>query len=504
MTISEHGRGDGSVRETHVSVLLFFDDVVLKYKKPLRLPFVDFTRRDERRRACQDEVAYNRRLSPDVYLGVADVALGGRSLDHAVVMRRLPDERSLARMAVGPQPLRHEDLERLARLLADFHATSERSAAIDDDARVGAVARLWRNCLDTLSPYGGELVETETLRRIDELSAAYLAGRAPLFEERVAQRRVCDGHGDLLASDVFLLDDGPRVLDCIEFDPRLRHIDVIADVAFLVMDLEHLGAGQAATDFLRLYCEAAGDVVPSTLVHHYCAERAVVRAEVACLRAEQAPGEGRDLLAAEAASLLDLALAHLLAGRVVLGVVCGLPGTGKSTVAAAAAEALRWPVWRSDEIRREVVGHTGGGPLEGPYRLGAYTADVTERTYATMLERARVALEHGQSVIVDATFTDATFQRRAEELARATASEIAVVQCTAADEVARARMRARRASGADVSGADEDVARAMAAAAERWPRAVAVDTGGPAGACLEEVLAVLSGPRQGGPDVVPV
>jgi len=460
------------VVETHVSVLMFTGDLVLKYKKSIRLPFVDFTSRETRLAACRAEVEANRRLSPDVYLGVADVMLDGSPLDHAVVMRRLPAERSLSALAVRGDPLLETQLPELAALLVDFHARADRSPAIDADASVDAVTATWRACLDVLAEWEGRLLPEGTVARVRHLATRYLSGRRALFEERIGDGRVCDGHGDLLASDVFLLDDGARVLDCIEFDERLRHVDVIADVAFLAMDLERLGVPASAEAFLRLYETASGDEFPPTLLHHYWAQRAVVRAEVACLRAGQDPADH----GSPAPALMALALDHLERARVVVGVVCGLPGTGKSTIADAVGPRLGWPVLRTDEVRRELLDAAGSGPLRDAYGEGAYDEATTTATYSRLLEQARAALEGGRSVLLDGTFSARRWQEEVERLAEDTNSDLVVVECTARPSVAGARLRARSTDASGISGADEVVARAMAADRHPWARAQPVDT----------------------------
>ncbi len=462
-----------AVVETHVSALVFAGDTVFKFKKPLRFPFVDFTTREARLAACRDEVDANRRLSPDVYLGVADLVMGGHLLDHAVVMRRLPADRSLAEMAARHDPSLDSHLQRLANLLADFHARATRSSAIDADASVDAWGAVWRGCLNSLASWDGRLVPEGSTDHIERLVDRYLGGRRPLFEDRVRRGHVCDGHGDLLASDIYFLDDGPRVLDCIEFDPRLRHVDVIADVAFLAMDLEYRGAPALASLLVRMYQEAAGDVFPPTLVHHYCAQRALVRAEVACLRAEQDPTR----TTTRAADLIDVAVDHLRRARVILGVVCGLPGTGKSTIASAAGSFLGWPVLRTDEVRRELVDPSSPGPLRDSFGHGAYDPAVTDRTYRTLLDRAHSALERGQPVLLDGTFADSCWQKAAEKLAHDTQSDLVVFECSASPDVTAVRLRARAAEGSDVSGADEEVARAMRERGDRWSISRRLDTG---------------------------
>ena len=476
--------------ETHLSVLHFTDDLVLKFKKALRLPFVDFTSLESRRQACVEEVTANRRLSPDVYLGVAEVRLdsaeGSAVLDHAVVMRRLPAERSLAELVRQGASDLDPALERLAAVLVDFHGRAERGPHVDERARPSALMATWQGCLDGLAAYGGSMVDGAALEEARRLALRYVTGRPALYEQRIAQGRVCDGHGDLLAGDIYLLSDGPRVLDCIEFDRRLRYLDVAADVAFLVMDLERLGAASLARLFLEAYQRLSGDAFPPTLFDNYVAERAAVRAEVACLRAAQTGAAD----GGEATLLLNMALDHLRRGRVVLGVVSGLPGTGKSTLAAALGERLGWPVLRSDEVRAELVDRGQQGPLLAAEVPGAYDAAVTERTYATLLEAARGALEMGQPVLLDATFSAPGWRQMAEALAGDTSSDLVVWRCQCPPEVAARRMRDRLAHGTDVSGADEKVARAMAASGggAPWAGAIDVDTSGTVQRAVELAL----------------
>ena len=480
-----------AVVETHVSVVLFTEDLAIKFKKAIRLPFLDLTRRSARLAACRAEVEVNRRLSPDVYLGVADLGLelprGERTtaaepLDHAVVMRRLPAERGLARLVDVGDPRLEEWLTALAARLAAFHAGAARGAHIDADATPDALARTWRRSFRAMRPFAGQILDPEALAEVERMALGYVAGRARLLATRVALGRVCDGHGDLLASDVFLLDDGPRVLDAVEFDARLRHVDVIADVAFLAMDLEYLGAGDLARRFLLRYQEAAGDVFPPTLLEHYWAQRATVRAEVACLRATQQAGSGPAVAETppgrEAVIRLEQARAHLRAGRVVLGVVAGLPGAGKTTLARAVGRRLGWTVLNSDEVRAEMVAPGRTGPLTAEAYPGAYEPAVTDQVYATLLHRAQDASGLGRPVLLDATFADPSTRRAAEDLAVRTSSELVVLTCRAPMAVAAGRAERRLAARSDLSGADAEIVEAAArrGGAAPWTGETIVDT----------------------------
>jgi uncharacterized protein len=433
-----------AVAETHISVLVFVGDRAYKLKKPVQTAFLDFSTRELREAACHGEVELNRRLAPDVYLGVADVAgPDGRVCDHLVLMRRLPAERRLSTLALAGADV-EEPLRALAHQLAAFHTAAPRSPEIDAAATAGAVRRRWERNFGEMSSAVGDVFDLDLFTRVEELALRYVAGREPLFDDRIAAGHIVDGHGDLLAEDIFCLDDGPRAIDCIEFDDRLRYNDVVADVAFLAMDLEDLGAPGPAQRFLATYRELTGDRWPRSLEHHYTAERAVIRAKVAMLRHRQTGAADHSDAARRR---FGLAARHLEAGRVRLVVVGGLPGAGKSTLAAALSDATGWTVLRSDEVRKDLAGLGHYDRNHAGYGEGLYRPEHTAATYAELLARARVALTRGESVILDASWTSADERSAARSLARTTSSDLAEIECRAPAEMRAAHRSPRRRRG---------------------------------------------------------
>jgi uncharacterized protein len=480
------------VAETHSAVVVFLGDRAYKVKKPVDLGFLDFRTREARELACHDEVALNRRLAPDVYLGVADVlAPDGTPCDHLVVMRRMPADRRLATLVQGGEDV-DADLWHLAHLVAAFHARAERSPAADEAAGRDALAGRWRTNTAEMLALPGSCLGPDDVRALDRAAQRYLAGRGALFAERIAGGRACDGHGDLLAEDVFCLDDGPRVLDCIEFDVRLRLGDTLADVAFLAMDLERLGRPDLGERFLAAYREHAADAWPASLAHHHVAYRAQVRAKVAAIRATQATGDAAADATAEATGLLALARRHLDAATVRLVVVGGLPGTGKSTLAAGLADALGATVLRSDTLRKELAGIPADQPAGAAFGEGIYAPDATAETYRELARRARVALERGQTVVLDASFTAERWRDLARQVAQATESDVVELRCDVPREVAAERIRRRLTAGRDASDATPEVAVAMAAGEAPWPEATSVDTASGPGAALDAAVAVVA------------
>jgi aminoglycoside phosphotransferase family enzyme/predicted kinase len=480
------------VRETHSAVVVLFGDRAYKLKKPVNLGFLDFRRRDARRAACEREVELNRRLSPDVYLGVADVTgPDGRICDHLVVMQRMPDDRRLATLVAGGADV-DDGLWHLAHLMAAFHSRAARPAGADVAAGRDALAARWADNTAGLLEHGRGVVDLDEVLEVDALAARYLAGREALFDRRVREGRALDGHGDLLADDIFLLDDGPRVLDCIEFDERLRYGDALADVAFLAMDLERLGRPDLADRFLAAYREHADDTWPASLAHHHVAYRAQVRAKVGAIRA----GQGIAAAATEAHELLGMARRHLEAGAVRLLLVGGLPGTGKSTLATGLADALGAVVIRSDVVRKELAGLRPDEPAPAEFGAGIYTADSTEATYREVLRRTRVALDLGEVVVLDASWGSNRWRSEARAVATVTASELVELRCSAAPDSAARRIRRRRAAGADASDATPEIAAELALVEDPWPTAAVVDTSsGPAEALVKALAAV--GPTGG-------
>ena len=501
--------GPAAVVETHISVLTFVDDRVYKLKKPVHFDFLDFRRREQRREACHREVQVNRRLSPDVYLGVLDVVdAEGRLRDHLVEMVRLPPARRLATLVAEDDPDLSEELDALARTVADFHADARRGPTLRFDAGHAAAGRdLERELseLQALATGRPAVLEPATLAVVARAARRWLAGRGVLFAERAAGGHVVDGHGDLQAEDVFCLDDGPRVLDSIEFSDRLRHVDVWDDVAFLVMDLQRLGRPDLAERFVDAYRRYSGDQAPDSLVAFFAARRALVRAKVLALRARQlGAGPEGSAAAEQARALVELARRDLAAAEVRLGVVGGLPGTGKSTVAEALSAQTGAVLLGSDVTRKERAGVPGDRPAPAGYREGLYDTATTSATYEVLIGRARVALERGTTVVLDASWTDAAHRRAVRQLATDVDVDLVEVRCVCPADVSAERIRSRRRSGDTVSDADEAVAAAMAADADAWPEASVLDTDGPIDEVVDRALRLLGpgpGPDDGRPDL---
>ncbi|MET7543162.1 AAA family ATPase [Streptomyces sp. NPDC005507] len=472
------------MRETHTAVVLFIGDRAYKVKKPVDLTFLDYTTVAGRWAACEQEVALNRRFAPDVYLGVGEFRSPGADVSEpVVVMRRMPAERRLAGLVRKGVDV-DDALRAVARLLATHHASAPRGRQVDEQGTRDALSSRWEDSFGQVRALSADDTAPDGVAEIEHLVHRYLAGREPLFDMRIAQGRMVDGHGDLLADDIFCLDDGPRVLDCLEFNDALRYVDGLDDAAFLAMDLEQLGAPQAAAFFLAEYGEYSGDPAPPSLRHHYVAYRAFVRAKVSLIQA----GQGMPGAEATARRLVTTALHHLRASAVGLTLVGGLPGSGKSTLSGALADRLGVTLLSSDRLRKELAGIPAEQQAAAAYEEGIYSAEWSGKTYAALLDRSATLLSRGESVVLDATWHDAQQREAALRMAERTHSNLVALHCHVPDEMAADRLT-NRALGA--SDADRDVATAMAAVELPWPEAVGIDTSGSLEAAVTQAMSVV-------------
>lgn len=451
-------------RETLVSWVLLGDDHAFKVLKPKLTDVLDHRDVDDRRRACEREVSLNRRMAPDVYEGVGEIVLDGESVEPVVVMRRLPADRRLSALLGGP----HEPhaVRSVARRIAAFHAATEPVARSTAAGILSpeALLRRWTADVDGLdrAVAGGLGPQAdELLRRV----RTFLGGRAELLGERVASGLVRDGHGDLLADDVFCMDDGPRILDCLAFADGLRVNDVLADVAFLVMDLQRLGHPGAARQLLRDYCEFSNEHHPGSLAHFYVAQRALVRAKVA---AQRTPGA---VSTSEIDDLVSLALDHLRRVEVHLVLVGGLPGAGSSTLSQRLADELGWSVLSTDEVRRDLRLRDCDQPTED-----AYAPATVATVYDELRHRARHLLARGTSVVLDASWTSAEERHEARVLAEATSSRLVELRCVAPQALCRDRVATRTdPHGSEATPAVVDL---LDRRADPWSEATDIDTSG--------------------------
>lgn len=467
------------VRQTHISWVFLAGDHVYKVKKPVRFSFLDFSTLELRRHYCHEEVRLNRRLAPDTYLGVEGLrsradgvswcaADAPDVLETAVHMRRLPADRMLpellARDAVDGQVI-----DRIVARLVEFHRRADRGPRVraygDPDRLTQAMDRdfveMDRFRAITVDPDDDDLVRNFLRARI--------AAQAPLLRRRCDEGRVCEGHGDLHAEHVCILEHGDiSIFDCIEFSEEFRCRDVAAELAFLAMDFEFRGHPQLARQLVASYADRAGDADLARLIPLFACHRAYIRGKVDSLKSAEpeVDGEERTAAAASARRHFELASRYTWVESPLLVVIHGLSGTGKSTLARSLATRTGFAHLASDAIRKELAG------LDPTNRAGAhgwlYSPEMSARTYSEMFARAAGALERGQGVLVDATFQRHVDRDAARKIARRVGTPFLLVECVSPEAEVIERLERRHRRDDDASDADVAVYRAQVAAYEAW------------------------------------
>lgn len=449
------------LRETHVSWVFLVADRAYKLKKPLVLPFLDYGNVTARRLMCQREVALNRPLGGDIYIGVrAIVNRGGclqlgqdcdNAVDYLVEMRRFDEDSTLAAALAGGQASDHE-IGAVAGRIARFHAAS--APRRRDPEVVAGIARTVDGNTEELLRHDG-LFDPARVLATQRFADAFLAGHAPLLRWRARTGRVRDCHGDLRAEHI-LLGEEVRAIDCVEFDNAFREIDVAEDLAFLVMDLARTGHAELAQTLVSEYRSSGGDAGPDELIAFHASIKALVRAKVAALLSvdASAPAAMRACACDDARELFALAERLAWQARLPLAlVVCGPPAAGKSTLAQTLSDQSGLRVVSADETRKSIAGVA----LAARAPNGAYATEVSKRTYSELGRQAAAQLAGSSGVIVDATFG----QRNPRDAFAAAFGEThptIFCECRAPLDVLRRRARARladphRASGAGPSSA---------------------------------------------------
>jgi hypothetical protein len=393
----------------------------------------------------------------------------------------------------------------LAERLAAFHATAPRGPSVARYGGPTAVRRMVESNLRRVEPYVGRTVDAARYAHLGAYTAAFLQQHRPLLRRRAAGGYVHDGHGDIHAASVCVLDGEVVFFDCIDFARWLRCTDVAAEVAFLAMDLDRYGRADLAATFVATFVGASGDPDLLALLPFYQSYRATVRGLVASIAADD-PTLGAAARAVQtqlARTYFDLA-EHAYAGaapRPLLLVLGGLPASGKSTVARALAGRLALVPVNSDVVRKRLAGLSPTARGAADDHAGLYTPAASAATYGALLDAARDWLRRGVSVALDASFRHAADRAAAVALAEGLGVPWLAVECQAAVDTTRARLAARAADPMAVSDADWAVHQQLAAEWEPWTelpaaRHLVVDTGGSLDATVAAVLAAVRGLRQ--------
>lgn len=446
---------------TDISRILLVGDLAYKFKKALQRDVLDYSTLSARRYACEEELRLNRRLAPELYLGLASIT-GTRAcpsidgdgpvLEYAVRMRRF-DQSALWQARLNAGLLGADEVSALALLLADFHAGAARAAP---QSPWGNAALIVARTHEDVAGIGAVLDDTRQRAMLDEI-AAWLTRQeqalAPVLTKRKAEGWVRECHGDLHCGNILTVAGQVRVFDGIEFNTALRWIDVAQDLAFVWMDLQCQGRRGLAARLLNDYLERCGDYGSLALLPYYRVQRALVRCKVFLLRS-LAGSRGRSAALLQAQRYLAFAHACIAPAAPALLIAFGLAGSGKSWLCNALVEPLEAVRLRSDVERKRLFSTAAARGATALPTQGMYGQAANAATYRRLAQLAQQGLAAGFVMVVDATFLERRRRLAFRALARHGQVPFLLLHVDAPLPVLASRLAARARAGKDPSDAD--------------------------------------------------
>ena len=474
------------LRETHVSWVILTGSVAYKIKKPLKLDFLDASTLARRRALCEDEIRLNRRLAPELYTGVvaitrdaAGLHMGGsgQTVEYAVQMKQFDASQELPALLSQGQ-LSLAEVTVLAERLAEFHVHAATAPAGDAFDYIGQLRNSVLGNLATLLSHLDSTQQFPEMGLLIDWTHDSLHTFAARFRKRQEQGFVRECHGDLHAHNIVRWKGRLTPFDCLEFDPKLRWIDVMNDVAFLVMDFVAHDRADLAAGFLSRYVEQTGDYAGIRLLPFYAVYRALVRAMVDALGAEQRPARHRELYE-RLQCRVHTAADFMQAKSPALLIMHGPSGSGKSWLSEILVPLIPALRIRSDLERKRLAPPPGDAHDAGA-RQGLYSTEMTRRTYARLAACAEDCLLAGVNTIVDATFLDRQDRRQFRDLAGRLGVAFVIVSCRATEAELARRIAARRTkndpSDADLAILDQQLQQLQPLPPDEETQVIRVDT----------------------------
>jgi aminoglycoside phosphotransferase family enzyme/predicted kinase len=472
--------------QTHVSYVLLTGDYAYKVKKAVNFGFLDYSTVEARHHFCLEEIRLNQRTAPEIYLEVLPIVQVGDRFQLGTAGAENPVEYLLKMRAFNQDDLlscRFEqgklteaEMEELGRVVAQFHAKAHRDDYIRSFGQVAKVREALDENYQQTQKYIGSAQTCQQYEETQAFTDEFFANRQALLNSRIENNWIRECHGDLHLRNISLWQGKITLFDCIEFNEPFRFVDVMYDVAFMVMDLEVRDSLDFANAFLNSYVEQTGDWEGLQVLPLYLSRQAYVRAKVTSFLLDDpaVPEAAKEEAAATAASYYKLAWQYTQPQNGQLILMSGLSGSGKTTVARKIARRLRAIHLRSDAVRK----HLGGVGLEQPGGADLYTAEMSQKTYDRLLELGTTLASQGFSVILDAKYDRSELRGDAIAKAQSYDLPIKIVHCTAPLEVLRDRLSKRTG---DVSDATPELVAQQQATAEPFseieqPLVIALDT----------------------------
>lgn len=506
--VYDHPVSDIALIETHISWVVLTGEFAYKIKKPVDFGFLDFSTLEKRHHYCEQEVRLNQRLAPDLYLAVVTITgdmeqarICSQSpdketpvLEYAVKMRQFAQSAQLDRRLLDGK-LEIKQMDAIADMVAGFHLHIDSAGSAEPYGEVDViyqpVAENFTQIKHNIA--SGDL--TDRLQKLESWSQAECSRLQTIFKQRKEDGFIRECHGDMHLRNLAWLDDKPVAFDCIEFNPFLRWIDVISEVAFLVMDLQHRQQHKMASRLLNRYLEVTGDYAGLQVLPFYLCYRALVRAKVAALQSAQALSSEEMVreLKNEFSSYIKLASAYTDVKSTGVArprlrprpkprliIMRGPSASGKSTVSQQLVESSGVIRIRSDVERKRLFNIKASVSSGNEVGAGIYTHQASLKTYDRLLQLAELIIRSGYSVIVDAVFLRYEQREPFQALAERLQVDYIILEITASADILRQRISQRKndVSDADLKVLENQLANWQPLQSDEMTTAVKIDTGG--------------------------
>lgn len=445
---------DLRVVQTHISYIFITDTFVYKVKKPVNFGFLDYTTLEKRRHFCEKEVILNKRLCPDLYLGVVSIVEEngkykfegeGKVVEYAVKMLRLPEEGMMIELLKN-QELKVAHLDLIVSALVPFYKTAETGEKINQYGDIEVIRFNTEENFEQTKDFVGTAISEDKYLWIVDYTRNFIRENKKLFEKRIKDGYIRDGHGDLYSANI-CFDNLKKVyiFDCIEFNERFRCGDVCSDIAFLAMDLDFHRFKDLSNYFIEEYIKKSEDKDLKELLNFYKCYRAYVRGKIGCFTyaSKEVEEKVREEALENAKKYFDLAY-HYAEGIPKVIVFFGLSGTGKTFLSQNLLKLRPAYYLSSDVIRKTLLGLDVKKHYYAEFEKGIYSPEITEQTYLKMIELAKEEVSYGRDVILDATFRESRYRLQLMERFKNLRVKFYWIWCEAEDEIIKERLNQRK------------------------------------------------------------
>lgn len=463
-----HSVDNLQIIETHISWVFLTGHYAYKIKKPVNFGFLDFSTLEKRQHFCEEELRLNRRLASSLYLSVvpisgpaqkATIKRTDEPIEYAVKMLQFDTTNTFDQLLLA-EKLTTEHISETAETLAIFHANiliaEKKSTFGNAEAIQHPVMENFEQLSTIVSEIKNQHLLPETLQALHEWTIKKHESFTPIFNHRKNSGFVRECHGDLHLRNITLWKDHVTLFDCIEFNDNLRWIDVVSELAFLLMDLDDHHQSMLSRQLLNHYLSLTGDYEGLTLLRYYQVYRAMVRAKVAGLRINQNTAKTTQQLN-EINRYIYLAKSYTNLQPPILFITHGLSGSGKTYTAKELSLSEDIIHLRSDIERKRYFDLAQNAKSHSKTNEGIYSPEATEKVYGHLLRLTQSILDAGFSVVVDATFLQRQHRNIFKSLADEASIPFAILHCEASNETLHQRLQQRENKGTDASEANESI-----------------------------------------------